>query len=329
MKHALHAPRTWRLATALAVALLAALPFGRAQAFPDKTVTIVVPTAAGGANDAMARVLAQHMTSTLGKPVIVENKAGANGAIAAEHVARASPDGHTILFGYIATHGISPALQKLRYDPVKDFAPIGMVASSPTVLVVNGGVAAKDVGQFVSLARSREARLNYASAGNGTAPHVTAELFRLVTGAELLHVPYKGSAPALLDVVAGNAQVMFPSLFTAYPQIKSGKLRALAVAGDSRTPLLPDVPTLKEAGVGGVSVDQWYAMFAPAGTPPAAVARLHRALGQALADPAVAARIADQGAYVQASTPAQLGERVGTELHRWRDVVQAAGLRPD
>jgi len=329
MKHAMHAPRTSRLATALAAALLAALFFGPAQAFPDKTVTIVVPTAAGGANDAMARVLAQHMTTTLGKPVIVENKAGANGAIAAEHVARASPDGHTILFGYIATHGISPALQKLRYDPVKDFAPIGMVASSPTILVVNSGVAAKDVGQFVALARSRDARLNYASAGNGTAPHVTAELFRLVTGAELLHVPYKGSAPALLDVVAGNAQVMFPSLFTAYPQIKSGKLRALAVAGDSRTPLLPDVPTLREAGVGGVSVDQWYAMFAPAGTPPAVVARLHRALGQALADPAVAARIADQGAYVQTSTPAQLGERVSAELRRWRGVVQAAGLRPD
>ncbi|MDF3838954.1 tripartite tricarboxylate transporter substrate binding protein [Cupriavidus basilensis] len=300
-----------------------------ASSFPGKSITIVVPTAAGGANDAMARVLAQHMSVGLRTPVIVENRAGANGAIASEYVARAKPDGHTLLFGYIATHGIGPALQRLRYDPVKDFVPVGMVASSPTLLVVNTAVKAADVMQLVSLARNKEAQLSYASAGNGTAPHVTAELFRLVTGAELLHVPYKGSAPALLDVIAGNTQVMFPSLFTAYPQIVNGRIRALAVAGETRTPLLANVPTLKEAGVDGVSVDQWYAMFAPAATPAHVVRTLNRALNDALADPAVSLKIAEQGAYVRAGTPAQLGELVRAELRKWQGVVQAAGIRPD
>ncbi|QOT80414.1 Bug family tripartite tricarboxylate transporter substrate binding protein [Cupriavidus basilensis] len=315
---------TFRHACAIALALTV----GVAHAFPDKNLTIVVPTSAGGGNDAMARVIAQRMSVSLGKPVVVENRAGANGAIASEYVARAKPDGHTILFGYIATHGINPALQKLRYDPVKDFAPIGMVANSPTLVVVNPMVKAGDMQQLIDLARTKDANLNYASAGSGTAPHAAAELFRLATQTQMVHVPYKGSAPALVDTIAGNTQIMFPSLFTAYPQIRNGKVRVLAVASSKRTPLLRDTPTLNELGI-DVAVDQWYAMFSPAGTPPEIVARLNAELNAALRDQAVADKIAEQGAYVQTSTPQELGALVSAEVAKWKRVVQAAGMTTD
>ena len=203
-----------------------------AQVFPSKTITIVVPTAAGGANDAMARIIAQGLSVKLGQPVIVDNKAGANGAIAAEHVAKAPADGHTILFGYIATHGINPALQKLKYDPVADFEPIGLVAESPTLMVVTNSLPVKNAKELVSLIKSKPGKMSYASAGQGTAPHFAGELFKLSTGADLLHVPYKGSAPAIVDTIGGTTQVMFPSLFTAFPQVKGGKLKAIGIAGD-------------------------------------------------------------------------------------------------
>lgn len=215
-------------------ALLGSALFGTcavAQTFPSKALTIVVPTSAGGANDAMARIIAQSLSLRLGQPVIVENKAGANGAIASEFVARAVPDGHTILFGYIATHGIGPALKKLKYDPVADFEPIGMVANSPTLLVVTNKLPVANVGELVKLIKSKPGTMSYASAGTGTAPHLAGELFKLSTGVDLLHVPYKGSSPAILDTIAGNTQVMFPSLFTAYPP---GQGRQAQGAGPGR-----------------------------------------------------------------------------------------------
>ena len=228
-----------------------------AQAWPDKTITIVVPTAAGGANNAMARIVGQGLSARLGKPVIIENKAGANGAIASEYVARAAPDGYTIMFGYIATHGINPALQKLKYDPVADFEPIGMVAASPTVLVVSNSVPAKNVKELVQLIKAKPGTFSYASAGNGTAPHIAGELFKLAAGLDVVSIPYKGSAPAVVDTIAGNTQFMFPSLFTAYPQIKGGKLKAIGIAGEKRSRILPDVPTLAEQGVANVNLSQW------------------------------------------------------------------------
>lgn len=298
-----------------------------AQAWPEKTVTIVVPTAAGGANDAMARIIAQGMSARLGKPVVVDNKAGANGAIAAEFVARAPADGYTIMFGYIATHGINPALQKLKYDPVADFEPIGMVAASPTLLVAHNGVPAKNAKELVALVKAKPGTFSYATAGNGTAPHIAGELFKLSAGLDAVSVPYKGSAPAVVDTIAGNTQYMFPSLFTAYPQVKGGKLKALGIAGDKRSAVLPDVPTLAEQGIANVNMSQWYAMFAPAKTPKAVVERLNREMNAVLNDKANAKRIEDQGAEVETGTPEQLKVLVQKEVAHWKSVVSAAKIK--
>ncbi|WP_405041590.1 Bug family tripartite tricarboxylate transporter substrate binding protein [Polaromonas sp.] len=316
--------------TGLCMALLAATcGQALAQAWPEKTITIVVPTAAGGANDAMARIIGQGLGVRLGKPVIVENKAGANGAIASEYVARAAPDGYTIMFGYIATHGINPALQKLKYDPVADFEPIGMVAASPTVLVVSNSVPAKNVKELVQLIKAKPGSFSYASAGNGTAPHIAGELFKLSAGLDVVSIPYKGSAPAVVDTIAGNTQFMFPSLFTAYPQVKGGKLRAIGIAGEKRSRLLPDLPTLAEQGVANVNMSQWYAMFAPAKTPKAVIDRLNREMNSVLADKAVQKRIEDQGAEVETGTPEQLKALVQKEVAHWKSVVAKAQIKAE
>ena len=311
------------LAAGLAVSAPAAL------AYPDKVVTIVVPTAPGGGNDSMARVVAQNMGTLLAQNMIVDNRPGANGSIASEYVARATPDGHTLMFGYIATHAMNPALQKLRYDPVKDFEPIGLVGYSPTLMVANPNVAVKDVKDLVAQLKAKPDKYSYASAGNGTAPHFAAELFKLSTATSMVHVPYKGSAPAITDTLSGQTQFMFPSLFTAVPFVKSGRLRALAVAGPKRSALLPDVPTLKEAGVDGVDVTQWYAFFAPAKTPKPVIAQLSKALNQVLADKEVIKKIEGHGAVVQSSSPEQLRAMVETDLAKWKGVVQKAKLTAD
>jgi tripartite-type tricarboxylate transporter receptor subunit TctC len=311
------------------MAAVCLLPAFAVLAQNEKPITIVVPTAAGGGNDAMARTVGQKMSVLLGRTVIVENKAGANGALAAEYVARANPDGNTLMFGYIATHGMNPALQKLRYDPVKDFEPIGLVGYSPTVLVTNPNVKAKDVKELVKLLKDKPDAFSFASAGNGTAPHFTAELFKLATQTQPLHVPYKGSAPAITDTIGGQTQLMFPSLFTALPYIKSGKLNGLAIAGTKRSSVLPNVPTLKEQGVDGVDVEQWYGFFAPAKTPKEIIAKLNQGLNKALADPEIIKRIEGHGADVESSTPEQLGELVKKDLAKWRTVVQRAKLQAD
>lgn len=321
--------RVERLAATLAVGLSVLVGTVGAQGFPSKQITIVVPTAAGGANDAMARLVAQGLSQRLGKPVIVENKAGANGAIASEYVAQASPDGHVILFGYIATHAINPALQKLRYDPVADFEPIGLVAASPTLLVVNNNVKAKNMQELVALMKAKPGSFSYASAGNGTAPHFAAELLKLSTGVEMLHVPYKGSAPAIMDTIGGTTQLMLPSLFTAYPQVKGGKLRALGLVGDKRSAVMPDVPTLAEQGIKDVSMSQWYGLFAPAKTPKVVVDRLNKELNATLADKNVVKKIEEQGADVETSSPEQMKALVQRELTRWRGVVAAAKIKAD
>ncbi|MEF7613907.1 4-oxalomesaconate tautomerase [Aquincola sp. MAHUQ-54] len=311
-------------APAVALAQAAAAP-----PYPTKTITIVVPTAAGGANDAMARTIAQKLGPMLGQTIIIDNRAGANGSIASEFVARAAPDGHTLMLGYIATHSMNPALQKLRYDPVKDFEPIGLVAYSPTLMVANTSVPVKDVRDLVAQLKAKPDKYSYASAGNGTAPHFAAELFKLNAKVVMLGVPYKGSAPAVNDTIAGQTDFMFPSLYTASTHVKNGKLRALAVAGPSRVPSMPDVPTLKEAGVDGVDVTQWYALFAPAKTPKAVIEKLNKAVNEVLADKETAKRIEDHGADVQTSTPAELGDLVKSELVKWKRVVTEARLTAD
>lgn len=302
--------------------------FAAGTNFPNHLLTIVVPTSPGGGNDVMARIVAQKMSVELGQSVVVENRPGANGAIASAYVARAKPDGYTILFGYIATHAINPAIQKVSYDPVKDFSPIGEVATSPTLLVVNDAVPVKTVQELIDYSKKPGVNLNYASAGTGTAPHAAGELFKLATGADMQDVPYKGAAPAMMDTISGTTQVMFPSLFTGAPQIESKRVRGLAVVGEKRSPLFKDLPTLKELGI-DVSVDQWYALFAPAQTPAPIVDKLNKALNDALKDPVVAKKFVEQGATVESGTPTELGSLVKTDLAKWKKVVAATHMKPN
>ncbi len=322
--------RSLPLAMSLAAGLLLTLAnAAKAQVWPEKSITIVVPTAAGGANDAMARVIGQGLSTALKQAVIVENKAGANGSIAAEAVAKAAPDGYTLMLGYIATHAMNPALQKLRYDPIKDFEPVGLVGYSPVLMVVNPGVKATTAGELVTQLKAAPDKYSYASAGNGTAPHFAAEMFKQSTGTHLLHVPYKGSAPAITDTIGGQTQVMFPSLFTAIPYVKAGKLRAIGVAGSKRSALMADLPTLAEQGVANVDVSQWYAIFAPAKTPKAVIDRLNKALNAVLTDKAVEKRLEDHGADVETSTPEQLRSFVQQEQLKWKKVVELGKLKAD
>ncbi|MBO9651447.1 MAG: tripartite tricarboxylate transporter substrate binding protein [Variovorax sp.] len=316
-----------RLVAAVALAVSLACASGSAAAaYPEKTITLVVPTAAGGANDAMARIVGQGMSAILKQPVIVENKAGANGAIASEYVMRAAPDGYTIMLGYIATHAMNPALQKLRYDPVKDFEPVGMVGSSATMMVVSPTVKASTAKEVVAMLKAAPDKTSYASAGNGTAPHFAAELFKLSTGTSMLHVPYKGSAPAITDTIAGQTQVMFPSVFTAMPYVKGGKLKAVGIAGSKRSALMPDVPTLQEQGIADVDVSQWYGIFAPAKTPKPVIEQLNKVLNEVLADKTVIKRLEDHGAEVSPMTTDQMRTYVAQEQVKWKKVVQAAKI---
>ena len=237
------------IAAGIALAMFAGTAFAQAYPAEGKPIRIIVPTAPSGGNDVMARIVALKLGERMKRTVIVENKAGANGAIASEYVAKAASDGYTIPFGYIATHGINPALSKLPYDAVRDFAPISMLAEAQGVLVVNPKVQAKTVKELITLAKAKPGSIAYASAGNGTAPHISAEMFKQMAGVDMLHVPYKGSAPAVTDTIAGQTQVMFPSLVAASQHIKAGQLRGLAVTGKNRSALFPELPTVIEAGV--------------------------------------------------------------------------------
>jgi len=296
--------------------------------FPHKPLTIIVPTRAGGGNDSMARIIAARLAPLLGREVLVDNRAGANGAIASEFVAHAEPDGHTLMFGYIGTHAMNPALQKVDYDPVADFAPIGLVGSSPTLMVGHPDSVPATVAALITTMKAAPQRLRYASAGDGTPPHFAAELFQSSTGTSMLGSTCEGAAPAIADTVAGRAQVMFPSLFTAHPFIRSGQLRALAVAGPRRLASLPGVPTLAEVGVEGVDVAQWYGLFAPARTPAAIIGKLNRLLNEVLNDPEVIDRFQSHGAQVEPGTPQALAVKVSSELARWSMVVTRGHLVP-
>lgn len=291
-----------------------------------KPVTLIVPTSAGGGNDTMARIIASKLAPLLNQEVLVDNRAGANGAVASEYVARAEPDGQTLMFGYVGTHAMNPALQTLGYDPVADFAPIGLVGSSPTLMVAHPDLPADDVQSLIELLRAQPGRHGYASAGDGTPPHFAAALFQLASGTAMTGSTYQGAAPAIADTASGRTQLMFPSLFTAHPFVHSARLKALAVAGPQRLSVLPDVPTLAEAGVPGVDVTQWYGLFAPARTPQERVDALNRALNQVLADPAVKQLFEQHGARVETGTPQMLANRVQADLARWQTVVAQGGL---
>jgi len=293
-----------------------------------KVLTIIVPTRAGGGNDTMARIIAARLGPLLGQEVLVDNRAGANGAIASEYVANSAPDGLTLLFGYVGTHAMSPALQSLGYDPVSDFEPVGLVGSSSTLMVTHPEQGALDVHALIARLKDAPGCFSYASAGDGTPPHFAAELFQLSSGTSMASATYEGAAPAIADTVSGRAQIMFPSVFTAYPFIRAGQLRALAVAGPKRLKALPAVATLAELGVAGVDVVQWYGLFAPAGTPAAAIDRLNRALNEVLADPGVIERFESHGARAEPGSADALARRMQSDLARWRQVVNEAELAP-
>jgi tripartite-type tricarboxylate transporter receptor subunit TctC len=294
-----------------------------------RPVTIIVPTPAGGANDAIARAVARRLGPRLGRTVTVDNRSGAHGTIASEYVARAAPDGDTLMLGYIGTHGMHPALERLGYDPVTDFAPVGLIGHSPTILVNAARSPATTVEELIAQAKAQPTCLRYASAGNGTVPHFAAELFALHAGITLRGLTHDGSAAALASTLDGQADLMFVSLSSAHPWLVGGQLRALAVASAHRLADLPDTPTLQEIGVSGVKITQWYALFAPARTPEPVVDRLNAALRQVLTDPDSTRQIADHGVAVRPGAPEELRALVGAELARWKGVVQRAGLTPN
>ena len=311
-------------------AALAALP-ARAQndPWPTRPVRWVVPFPPGGAMDVIARTLSDKAARALGQPFVVENRPGAGGNIGAEAVARSPADGYTIMITSIGMATNRALYPRLGYDPVKDFAPVSLLAVVPNVLVVRADSPAKSVRDVIAMARRNPGKLTYASAGNGTSIHLAGEVFASEAGIDLLHVPYKGSGPALTDLLGGQVDLMFDSITSSGQNIQAGKLRALGVTSAKRSAALPDVPTIAEAGVAGYEVSPWFAVFAPAGTPPAIVSRLQATLVDAMRQPDTQARLAAVGAEAIGSTPAQLARHLGDELKRWDKVITERKIRID
>ncbi|TMI35447.1 MAG: tripartite tricarboxylate transporter substrate binding protein [Betaproteobacteria bacterium] len=315
------------LAALFLVTLAGTLP-ACAQEYPRKAIRLIVPFAPGGGNDTVARAIAQSAGASLGQPVVVDNRAGAGGMLGAELAARAPPDGYTLFLGGVGSHAVNPNLHaKLPYDPVKDFAPITLIASAPSVLVVNPSLPARTLAEFTALAKASPGRINYASNGNGSSAQLAAVLYESMAGVQMVHVPYKGLAPALVDLLAGEVQAMFSSVVAIVPNIKAGRLRALAVTGKRRAALLPEVPTLDESGVPGYEAGSWYGILAPAGTPQAVVAKLHEAIVRALAQPEVRERLVSEGAEVIGSTPEAFAAHITAELARMGKLIRDAGIR--
>jgi tripartite-type tricarboxylate transporter receptor subunit TctC len=297
--------------------------------YPAKPVRFIVPSAAGGGTDIIARAVAQKLSAALGQQFVVDNRPGAGQMIGIELAAKSAPDGHTILMA-ASTLAINPIMyKKVSYDPVRDFAPITQAASLPNVLVVHPSLPVKSVAELVALAKKQPGKLDYASAGIGTSPQMSMELLKSMTGIDLLHIPYKGTAPGVVDLLAGQVKVMAPNLLTALPHIKAGRLRALAVTSAKRSEALPDVPTIAEAGVPGYESVQWYGVLAPAGTAREIVTRLHAEIVRALGEPDVRERLAADGAEPVGSTPEQFAAFIRSEIDKWARVARAAGIHAE
>ncbi len=313
------------LTALLPVALAFAAPAAKAE-FPDQPLTMVVPFAPGGGTDNIARTLAEGMGANLGKAVIVENRAGAGTIIGTNYVARSKPDGYTMVMSTFA-HAVNPSLYKsLPYDTDKAFEPVALVAHSPNVLVVNPKLPINSVKDLLAYARAHPGQLNYGSFGNGTSAHLAGELLKNLAGIDLTHVPYKGSAPALTDLLGGQIQVMLTTVASVTSYIKSGQLRALAVTSAQRSPAFPDLPTLNEAGVPGYQAESWYGVFVPAGTPQPVVQRLHDSIVAAVKTDAFQRQVATEGLMVNVGDPKQLSDYVSDEEKRWSKVVQDAHI---
>jgi len=300
-----------------------------AQTYPVRPVRLIVPTTPGGSVDTLARTIAPRLSERFGHQVVVDNRSGAGGTIAAEFTARSVPDGYTLMIGTIASLATNVSLQqKLSYDPLRDFAPVTLVATQNLVLTVHPSVPAKNVRELVKLAKARPGQLAFASAGNGTGSHLSGELFKQLAGVDVLHIPYKGVAPALVDVISGQVSMSFPSILTSLPQVQSGRLRALAVSGAQRSGAMPELPTMMEAGVKDYESATWYGIVAPVATPPEIVNKLNAEIAAILKQPDTRERIARDGADPVGNTPQQFGAFMKSEIEKWRKVIRAAGIQP-
>ncbi|WP_119966592.1 tripartite tricarboxylate transporter substrate binding protein [Simplicispira lacusdiani] len=319
------------LSTIALAAAAAALPLAAsAQNYPTKPITIVVPFAAGGTTDILARLVGQYLSTELGQPVVVENKAGAGGNIGAAFAAKAPADGHTLFMGTVGTHAINASLyKKLPYDPIKDFAPLTRVAMVPNLLVAHPSQPFKTVQEMIAYAKANPGKINFGSPGNGASPHLSGELFKSMAKVDMVHVPYKGSAPAVSDLLGGQISIMFDNLPSVIPHVRSGKLRAIAISTAKRSADLPDVPTIAEAGVPGYEATSWFGMFAPAATPAPVLAKISAALSKVLANAEVKKKIDDQGGEPANETPAQFADFIQKETQKWGKVVKESGASLD
>jgi len=312
-----------------ASALLLAAGSSFAQ-YPTKPVRIIVPYPPGGTTDILARLIAKGLTDKLGQTFVVENRPGASGAIGSQAVAKAPPDGYTLVMGTISSHGINSALYKaLPYDAVRDFAPVTNVASTPNVITVNPGLPVKNLNELLVLAREKPGKLNFGSTSQGGSPHMSAELLKMMARVELVHVPYKGAGPMLADLIGGQIEIGFDNLPSSMSHIKSGKVRAIAVTTAKRWPGAPEIPTVAESGVPGYEVSGWFGLLAPAGTPRPVIDVLYRAIGEILKQPDVAKQLLELGAEPAANGPDAFGRQIAGEVEKWKKVVAATGVKAE
>jgi tripartite-type tricarboxylate transporter receptor subunit TctC len=318
-----------RLASILAAVLLA-IPAVQAQPWPAKPIRYIVPFAPGGTTDILGRMVATGLSSSLGQPVVVENKPGQAGSVGAAECARSAPDGYTLCGGTISSHAINATLYpSLPYDPLKDFAPVTLLASLPNMLIVHPSLNAGSVKELVALLKANPNKYSFGSAGNGTSQHISGELFKIMTGTQMQHIPYKGSGPMIPDLLAGTIQLSFENITTAYPQVKAGKLKALAVTSAKRSFVAPDVPTMAEAGLGGYDISSWQAMFAPAGVPKDIMARVYAETVKALRLPENQKKLSDLGLDAGGIRPEELAALIRTEIPRLGKVVKESGAKVD
>jgi tripartite-type tricarboxylate transporter receptor subunit TctC len=313
-----------RLATGLSLLLSPAL--ASAQDFPDRPIRLIVPFPAGGPNDIIARVVGQRMSELAGQPVVIENRGGQGGVLGTDAVAKSKPDGYTIAITSAGALTISPSMEKVAYDTLKDLQPITLVATVPEMLVVATNVPAKNMSELVALAKAQPGKLNFASTGPGGLPHLAGELLKLTAKIDIVHVPYRGAAPAVTDLLGQQVQMVFLDLPIILPQIKTGALRPIAVGSAERAPTAMEVPTTAEAGMPNLRIENWYGMVAPAGTPPAVVAALNRITTEAMRDPAVKEKLASQGTELVGDTPEHFRDFIAAEMVRWAKVTKDAGV---
>ncbi len=320
--------RQFTLGLAGSAALLASPAL--AQTFPSKPINLVVPFAPGGSTDVVARIIAAKMSENMGTQVIVENRAGAGGGVGAAAVAKATPDGHTILMATISTHTLNPLMAKTRlFDPIKDFAPISLLATVPNVLVVHPSLGVNNVQELVALLKREPGKHSYASSGNGTPLHVSGELFKRMTGTDMQHIPYRGGGPAMNDLVGGQVKIMFDNLPPSVPQIRAGTIKALGVTTKQRVPGFENIPTIAEQGLPDYETYSWNGFLAPAGTPPAVIAKLNAEANKAIADPGVKAKLTDISAVTVGTTPEELATFIQKELAVWEPVIRGANITID